>query len=494
MKHTKSIVRLPALLLAAALLIGLAGGAYLRWGWPRDSFRLQTLDGDPSALQGFALAGRVYTSTTGLAFLMQDGQTERHPYWTYGQQWIEQDSHYFHENLLLALPDGDRARAEAGAEQQPMHSAGGSLLRSTARYGQRRTVEVSRVQRMLEVEISIDPKEGLRRLRLDLGTMELEEPVPLYAEHWEGEDAEDYGVHTVTDTMPRLQPLLLEGRYYFVMTDPVNPANNGLWRIDEALSEAQTAALPKTAQVDGEPVLPSSAAYGSVSLLWRGSEGQTVAGITAAEGKICLLVQDGGGETSLLVLEPDGSLCSSTALGAYPQSGSAYLAFGQSLRDDEVSVVYYPEPQKETPLWQAIQLRIKAGEVVGQAAVQSQGADGKVCGLMMNDEGTRLLAATEEVNSLAFHPRGNTTVRTEPLETPELRLAVYALRDGQTSGPLYTGRMATGAESTARAQLISPVEKAAWMVQDFTSRAWWRLADQAEREALWPAAAGGGAR
>lgn len=491
MKTNKNATRLPALLLAAALLIWLAGGAYLRWGWPRESFRPETVAGDAQALQGFSLAGSVSTTGVGISFLIRDGRAESRPYWTYSERQAGQYNYCFYTCLLLTLPEEQRSQAEAEAERQEIHSGGGSQLGSDAQKGWRTVVEPRRVQRMLEV--SVGPWEEVRCLRLDLGTVELETPVWMYSEQWEDGSAEDYGIYDGNWVNScGVIPLLLEGNYYFVLTDPVDPANSGLWRVDDTLSEAEAAALPRTAEVAGVPVAPNYAGYGEASLLWRTPEGQTVCDITSAGGKICLLTQDGAGETSLLVLNADGSLCSAGALGCYPQSDAGdgscpYLKFGRSLRSDEVGVVYYREPQKETVVWQALQLRMEDGEITKRASAQGSGTDGDISGLMMNEEGDRLLVATEEALCLTFH--GDVDAVAVPVNTAVLHLAVYALQEGRAGETLYEGRVRTGAELTARGQLISPTSPAGAQAMHFSSRGWWSLSKEAEREAAWPGSA-----
>lgn len=492
---SRKMIRLPALLLAAALLIWLAAGAFLRWGWPRDLFRLEDQTGDAAALCDFTISGRLSTPMSmGQTFLLRDGTVRTRVYWTEDDLRAARGDYYFSDRCLSALPEEERAAAEAGAEYQAYYASGGSWLQSTQRGGQYIFVNTSRVQRMQELEIG--PGRDTRCLRLDLGTVTLDEPVMLQGEWMDDGTAQDYGAYEVGSSSLGLCRLLMDGCYYFSIEDPIAPANSGLWRVEEALTEEELAALPKTVEIGGVPALPNTAAYGKAARLWTAPEGWEICGLTSADGSICVLLQDGAAETRLVVLDADGNLCDSVDLGCFPQSDTVTegmtvypdLSLDGTARQDEISVVYRGAEGESGGLRQALQLRIENGRITAVVRCASEAQSGAGWyGMALNEDATRLLVVTGETQEITYYPRSDKVAVGTIAGNVACRLAVYEVENGEAAGLLYTGRLWTGESLFDRGSLIPrKTNRRSLLVSEFDGTAWLTMNNVAEQQALWP--------
>lgn len=491
------MTRQPMVLLAAALLVWLAGEIFLYWGWPRDLFRLEEQSGGLEALQEFTLSGGLKNVFVEQSFLLQNGTITSRIYWPESLKDVDDLEEAISSEQNQALPEEDRAQAEADAAVNAHQESSGGLFSTTQR-GQDILVFVHRVERMMKWEIGCAP--NTRYLCLDLGPMESEEEICLYGYWLEDGTSRDYGAaysgdygaaYSVIDGFPTVYNLELGDSCYFAMQDPLEPANNGLWRIEETLSGEELATLPKTATMGGVPVVPGSTAYGRAAMIWSAPEGSEILDAAPVGESICLLLQDGESETTLLVLDADGALCDRAALGplllpaAEEDTPELALHGSIALRSDEISVICGKPDEENTTTWQAIHLRVQNNKIAALAhyTTGTQGA-GPPRGIVLNEAADRLLVLTNEIQKIEYYPYSKSVTASTQYRSCSCRLNIYGVADSEADELLYTGRLQTGESLSADMNLIEP--KKYGLMERIEHSVFFSMNNEKRCQALWP--------
>ena len=183
-------------LLAGALAVFVGLGTFREAGWPRQQLTLTVDAGDPAALQGFTVRGwmsgaagasGLYGSPR-LNFRVEDGVLTSEAVLHYRR---ESDEIYGGWSEPLTVPAADHDRVDAAAVPMETSSTGGAFFLHRTRYGHLYDAETDRLELMGQANFYQGDR-YLGSVRLDLGTLKLDEPVTVRAQQYEGEAPTDY--------------------------------------------------------------------------------------------------------------------------------------------------------------------------------------------------------------------------------------------------------------------------------------------------------------
>ncbi len=323
-------------LLAGALAVFVGLGTFREAGWPRQQLTLTVEAGDPAALQGFTVQGwmsgaagasGLYGSPR-LNFRVEDGVLTSEAVLHYRR---ESDEMYGSWSEPLTVPAADHDRVDAAAVPSETSSTGGALFLHRTRYGHLYDAETDRLELMGQANFYQGGR-YLGSVRLDLGTLKLDEPVTVRAQQYEGEAPTDYHLES-GEAVAAVQRTCLEDRQGqklygldmlsgapepLLVVSPLPGAGlqRGIYRATELLTDARLNALPADTTVAGQPLRSAAAPYGAVELVFPLEAGERIftSPCPLADGTTALLTCKADNTLRLRVLDASWQLLATTDL------------------------------------------------------------------------------------------------------------------------------------------------------------------------------------
>ena len=403
-------------LLAGALAVFVGLGTFREAGWPRQQMTLSVEAGDPATLQGFTVRGwmngaagasGLYGSPR-LNFRVEDGVLTSEAVLHYRR---ESDEMYGSWSEPLTVPAADHDRVDAAAVPMETSSTGGAFFLHRTRYGHLYDAETDRLELMGQANFYQGDR-YLGSVRLDLGTLKLDEPVTVRAQQYEGEAPTDYHLES-GEAVAAVQRTCLEDRQgqklygldmlsgapvplLVVSPPPGAGLQRGLYRATELLTDARLNALPADTTVAGQPLRSAATPYGAVELVFPLEAGERIftSPCPLADGTTALLTCRADNTLRLRVLDASWQLLATTDL-EIPAGAEEDMAELRRLRGDEIALqLYTGQPGDPGTLWV---LRIRQGRPthtvrLDAAALGEDTDDVRAAGL--DETGRRLLVVT----------------------------------------------------------------------------------------------------
>ena len=375
-------------LLALAAAVLLAGVMFYRLGFSRSQIRLIDVEGDPAALDGFTLTGTVGGTVSRMAFRLENGKLTVRPLFDRKDETYE---NLYFSSFTGAIPPDLRDQADAQAQTGSTVSTGGALFLRKSQYGRNFSTSTNRVLQMLRLNI----EDGTERRSVYFPYREVtcEEAQSAVTELWDGSDEalQDYTVAFNGVSVPFPLSARLGNVCYFALAPEEDCLMEpGIYRVDEALTEQEVAALPRDATVHGIPVRAASSPYGTLTKIWSPREGGTICGLTSCGGRtLCLAVTDESGNLTLVLLDGDGNVTDQLPVGK-ENLNTWMVCFREPLREDEIC--YYSISEDMVHV-----LRVANGRIVahGAAAVEEYP---QAAGL--SEDASRILVASYQQGSI----------------------------------------------------------------------------------------------
>lgn len=275
-----------------ALAVLLLGTAWLHLGWRAADVTLEDLAGDPAALRGFTLNGRLNWnfSHDSLHFSLHDGYLDTE------LVFDDEDAPFLDRPIVstvqtYAIATAERAAAERSATEVPQLSDSDRTVQTV----------VTRLDRMYTLSV-IFPGQENRIVRFSAGEYTPEEPVMLesqandyeldyrYDFDWNNPDtaARDSWPDSIVDA----RPFVLDGVPVVCWRQDYLGKAPGLYRVN-GLTEAEIAALPRDGTRGGEEILCGSTGFGTLEPFYCPEEAvQALTGAAMADGSSLLLYLD----------------------------------------------------------------------------------------------------------------------------------------------------------------------------------------------------------
>lgn len=351
------------LLLALAAAVLLARVMFYRLGFSRSQIRLIDVEGDPAALDGFTLTGTVGGTVSRMAFRLENGKLTVRPLFDRKDETYE---NLYFSSFTGAIPPDLRDQADAQAQTGSTVSIRSALFLRKSQYGRNFSTSTNRVLQMLR--LNIEDGTETRSVYFPYREVTCEEAQSAVTELWDGSDEalQDYTVAVNGVSTPFPQCARLGNVYYFALAPEEDCLMEpGIYRVDEALTEQEVAALPRDASVQGIPVRAASSPYGTFTKIWSPREGGTICGLTSCGGRtLCLAVTDESGNLTLVLLDGDGNVTDQLPVGK-ENLNTWMVCFREPLREDEIC--YYSISEDMVHV-----LRVANGRIVahGAAAVE----------------------------------------------------------------------------------------------------------------------------
>lgn len=277
---------------ALALAVLLAGTFWLHKGWRAVDLTLEDLAGDPAALRGFTLNGRINWNslTDSVHFSLHDGyldtelvfDDETAPFLS--RPLVSTDQTY-------AVATSERADAERSATETPPNITSTPTLQTV----------VTRLDRMYTLSV-IFPGQENRIVRFSAGEYTPEEPVMLesqatdyeldYRYDFDWTNPDDAARASWPDSIVDARPFALDGVPVVCWERDYLGRAPGLYRVN-GLTEAEIAALPRDGSRGEEEILRGSTEFGSLDPFYCPDDAvQALVGAAMADGSSLLLYLD----------------------------------------------------------------------------------------------------------------------------------------------------------------------------------------------------------
>lgn len=277
-----------------ALAVVLLCTAWLHLGWRAIDVTLEDLAGDPAALRGFTLNGRLdwNFSHDSLHFSLHDGYLDTE------LVFDDEDASFLDRPMVntdrsYVVATSERANAERSATEVPQFTNGTVTVQTV----------VNRVDRMYTLR-TFFPDKGTRIVRFSAGAVDLEQP--LVAESWvndkpfELDYRYDYAINdpgtavqeSWSDSVVDARPFLLGDTPVVCWERDYLGRAPGLYRMN-GLTEAEIADLPRDGTRYGEEILCGTTEIGSLDPFYC-PEGavEALTGAAMADGSSLLLYLD----------------------------------------------------------------------------------------------------------------------------------------------------------------------------------------------------------
>lgn len=294
MPKTNRFRRGLAPLAVLALAVLLLCTVWLHLGWRAIDVTLEDLAGDPAALRGFTLNGRLdwNFSHDSLHFSLHDGYLDTE------LVFDDEDASFLDRPMVntdrsYVVATSERANAERSATEVPQFTNGTVTVQTV----------VNRVDRMYTLR-TFFPDKGTRIVRFSAGAVDLEQP--LVAESWvndkpfELDYRYDYAINdpgtavqeSWSDSVVDARPFLLGDTPVVCWERDYLGRAPGLYRMN-GLTEAEIADLPRDGTRYGEEILCGTTEIGSLDPFYC-PEGavEALTGAAMADGSSLLLYLD----------------------------------------------------------------------------------------------------------------------------------------------------------------------------------------------------------
>lgn len=439
MPKTHGFCRGLAALGLLALAVPVAATAWLWLGWRTADVTLEDLAGDPAALRGFTLNGRINWSLddNSLHFSLHDGYLDT-------RMVLDDGTAPFLTRPLLGteqtycVATAERAKADRRATEVPQFTNGTVTVQTV----------VDQVERMYTLRASL-PDQEMQIVRLSAGAADLDQP--LAAESWlqdqpyELDYRYDYALNdpgaTVRDSWPDsvadARPFLLGDTPVICWEQDYLGRAPGLYRM-YGLTEEEISALPRDGTRYGEKILCGTTEFGTLEPFYCPEDAVTaLVGASMADGSSLLLYLDGDNILWADLVDGDGRRTDHRQVTSLPV-GDAYGAEVQmrTTNRDAVVSLYSLDlaPTDGNRVSRLAAFRVEDGQFT-LVHCQDQDPANTATAAVLNAEGNALLLAW-------WH--------TAPLPAPEtgtppqdgLLLEVHPLEGGTR----YQGLLRTGAD------------------------------------------------
>lgn len=480
-------------LLALVAALGIGAQVFLWLCWPHGQFALEAEDGSLAALEGFTVqGGRFGSGDTGLAFTLSDGVLTSAPA---RKPPAAPAPRSFMSNARLAVPAEDYAALNAGAESTTVASKGGAFGFSHSWYGVTYLAETRTLQ--LTETISVESVPGQSgpngSVRLNLGSVFYPQPVPVQATRYEpgapaqlssgytgSGDAyataravpEDWVAKAGVDLLTAGDEPLLFVRPLAIGTDLAR----GIYRITDALSDAEIAALPADAALGDTPIRSEATPYGEVICICALEDRETplLPLAVCGESRVLVTLNDAG-DVRLRLFDENWNLTQDTVLTTLtiqPPAWEHGLATSEyelfpliGLREDEIAFLIYPKAaDAAADAWiKMVVARIEEGRVAAQEILCSAGTTGAPIAAGLRNDGGAVMTV-----SFAQHTERSGIYRAL-MENPAPFGPSFSLSGDEdpATGSVIDGLRLTVYEEgrPAAAALLRSREQAAWRRQ-----------------------------
>lgn len=449
MSKTKGLRRGLALLGVLSLAVVLAVTLFLHRGWRALDLTLEDRSGDPAALRGFQLVGRLNWdhNRDSIHFDLHDGYLDTSFILDdEGSPFVNRA--YLYADRSYVVPPERRIAVNLDAETTQMMSGDGYVLES----------RTDTLLRTYTLKLTLPDGEN-RTLRLTAGEITLPESVPVEAmDAAAGRTADEldsYYDYTWTAPTPEVEddwpyspiehrPFLLDGSIGICWKENLLGKTPGLYRMN-ALTDEEIAALPRDGRVEDREVLCGSTAFGSLEPFYCPDDAaEAIYGASMEGDSFLLLYRNTAGVLCADLVDADGQRTDHRELGTLAQGEvDADLEPRTNDRDAVVSLLCQDaeaSPDGISGRYLAV-LRVKDGQFVlgallpgSQFAAENGLAD--VRAAVLNAEGNALLLAHAHYAQLPAPLLG------QPAQDGVL-LEVRPLEGGDA---LYRGMLYTGEE------------------------------------------------
>lgn len=441
MPKTKGYCRGLAALGILALAVLLAGTAWLRLGWHAIDVTLEDRTGDPGALRGFTLNGRINWNldASSLHFSLHDGYLDTELVPDDGNAPFL-DRPVVSTDQTYVVATSERAEADRNAIEVPQFTDGTVTVQTT----------LNRVDRMYTLQ-TFFPGQEKRTVRLSAGEIDLEQP--LVAESWLGSDAYelnyryDYALNDPGEAVRNSWPdTVVDARPFQLGDTPVvcwkqNYLDRapGLYRMN-GLTQEEIAALPRDGTRYGQEILCATTEFGTLDPFYCPADAAyALVGAAMADGSSLLLYLDADNTVWADLVDADGQCTDHRQVTTLPESDvySAEVNVRTTDRDAVVSLSCRSMNQlgAEAPLSsQLAALRVQDGTFT-VVHCQEQDAHNTAAAAVLNAEGNALLLAWRHEASL---PASDSGIQPEDGMLLEVRSLAGDIR--------YRGLLHTGAE------------------------------------------------
>ena len=294
---------------ALALALLAAGTIWLRLGWRAVDVTLEDLAGDPAALRGFTLNGRINWNhlTDSLHFSLHDGYLDTAMVFGDGEAPFL-NRPIVNTDQTYAIATAERAGADRGASEVPQFSAGPRTLQTVA----------TRLDRMYTLKVQFPGAEE-RYVRISAGEYTLEDPVMVeswvtdhpyeldYRYDFDWNDPDDDARASWPDTVVDQRPFALDGVPVVCWEQDYLGRAPGLYRI-YGLTTDEIAALPRDGTRGGEEILCGSTEFGTLEPFYCPEDAvHALTGAAMADGYSLLLYLDADNTVWADLVDGDGN-------------------------------------------------------------------------------------------------------------------------------------------------------------------------------------------
>lgn len=436
-----------ALLGVLALAVWLAATVWFHRGWRAMDCQLIDQSGDPAALRGFTLNGRINWDglNDSLHFFLHDGYLDTELVFDDQRAPFVARASY-RTSYNYAVAPSARAAVEENATVRQRNDDGTPFV-----------IESSTDTLLRTVTVSLSLPDGTdRMLRMAADTVKLDAPGTVMAMLVTGGDSPiydmvDYEWDTYSEdafadwpeSAVAPLPFALNGGIGLCWEEDFLGMAPGLYRMN-GLTTDELDTLPREGTVNGQPVICASTAFGSLEPFYCPADARkALLGASMADGYTLLVYLDGEDTLWADLVDEAGTRTDHRELGSMTGMSSLGAALNNRTNDrDAVLTLYDHRDDTDTnaTLYMAA-LRTEEGRFTLCALLPESrfgGGDeaGMVNAAVLNAEGNALLIGRRH-NALL--PATNTGSQPEDGVT----LEVYPL-DG--AGPSYRGLLATGAD------------------------------------------------
>ena len=327
MPKTNRFRRGLAPLAVLALAVLLLGTAWLHLGWRAIDVTLEDQAGDPAALRGFTLNGRINWNYDhrSLHFSLHDGYLDTE------LVFDDEDAPFLDRPMVstdqtYVVATSERANAERNAAEVPQFTNSTVTVQTV----------VNRVDRMYTLRVRF-PGKDTRFVRFSAGAVDLEQP--LVAESWvtdtpyELDYRYDYAINdpgaavreSWSDNVVDARPFLLGDTPVVCWERDYLGRAPGLYRMN-GLTEAEIADLPRDGTRYGEEILCGTTEIGSLEPFYC-PEGavEALTGAAMADGSSLLLYLDADNTLWADLVDENGSCTDHQQVTELP-AGDVYSA------------------------------------------------------------------------------------------------------------------------------------------------------------------------
>lgn len=438
MPKTNGFRRTLLALAALALAVLIAGTCWLHKGWRAADITLEDLAGDPAALRGFTLNGRINWNalTDSLHFSLHDGYLDTELVFEDGvapflnRPAVTTDQTY-------AIATAERAAAERSATEVPPNVTSIPTLQTV----------VTRVDRMYTLSAEFPGAEE-RYVRISAGEYTPEEPVMLesrdtdyeldYRYDFDWNDPDDAARSSWPDSVVDGRPFALDGVPVVCWERDYLGRAPGLYRMN-GLTLEEIAALPRDGNRGEEKILRGSTEFGSLEPFYCPADAvEALVGAAMADGSSLLLYLDADNTVWADLVDSTGARTDHRQVTSLPAADSYGAEVKVRTTDRDAVVSLYSmnlgPASTEDRVSKLAAFRVADGQFT-LVHCQDQDPANTAAEAVLNAEGNALLLGW-------YHDA--------PLPTPEVGIPP---EDGillevrpLTGGTSYRGLLRTGAE------------------------------------------------